>query len=180
MPYIKLDKAGFEAIYREYWRRLFDFAMAKTQDRDVSEELVQSLFVEIWEKRNDLRISNVRSYLFVSVRNRVIDHYNEKLFADLELAADKEAAGTAAPDYPLFLDELEATFKDALGNLAGKTREIFVLNRLEGKSAKEISFQMSIPERTVEYHITQAIRQLKTTFYRGISLLLPLVSVMNF
>lgn len=169
MPYIKLDAEGFEAIYREYWRRLFDFALAKTSDRDVSEEIIQGLFVEIWEKRNELRISNVRSYLFVSVRNRVIDHYNQKLFADLEVAEN-----TQAPDYPMFLDELEAALKDALGQLSGKTQEIFVLNRLEGRSVREISALLNIPERTVEYHITHARRQLRTLLHKGISLLLPL------
>ena len=176
MPYIKLDHAGFEAIYREYWRRLFDFALSKTHDRDVAEELVQSLFVEIWERRTELMISNVRSYLFVSMRNRVIDYYNEKQFANLELAADEVAADTVAPDYEMFLDELETTFKDAVGSLAGKTRDIFMLNRLEGKSAKEISVELSIPERTVEYHITQALRQLRTILHKGIALIITLIS----
>ena len=175
MPYIKLDAEGFEAIYNAYWRRLFDFALAKTQDRDVSEEIIQSLFVEIWEKRDELKIRNLRSYLFVSVRNRVIDHYNEKLFADLEFAAN-----ATAPDYPMFLDEMEASFNGVLGHLSGKTREIFILNRLDGKSAKEISLQLKVPERTVEYHITQALRQLRSIFRQGIRILLPLFSFIIF
>lgn len=154
-----LDRTTFEAIYRAYWLRLYDFALAKVHDVDVAEEIVQDMFVVLWERRFDLQVSNLPSYLFVAVRNRVIDHYKQRLFLDLETLDE-----AVAPDYPLFLDELEAELNDAVDRLPLKTREIFMLNRLEGQSADEISAALDIPKRTVEYHITQALRQLKVLF----------------
>ncbi len=163
-----VNEKTFEAIYREYWLRLYDFALAKVHDPDVAEEIVQDLFVNLWEKRRNLRITSLSGYLFVAVRNRIIDHYKQRLFSDLEVVDD-----ISAPDYPLFLDELENELKQAVGRLPDKTREIFMLNRLEGRSVGEISEMLHLPRRTVEYHITQGLRQLRV-FLRSVSTFLPL------
>lgn len=172
---IILHKNDFEALYREYWQRLYDFALCKTHDKDVAEEIVQDLFVNIWEKRKELRVLNVQSYLFVSVRNKVINYYKQKVFADLDTAND-----TVAPDYPLFLEELEAALQSAMGQLPQKTHDIFLLNRFEGKSAREIAAKLHIPERTVEYHITQALRQLKVLLRNSTTFILTFISSITF
>lgn len=169
------DTAAFEEIYRRYWKRLFDFALTKTRDADVAEEIVQDLFVTVWEKRDSLHIKNLQSYLFTAVRNRVIDHFKDKVFDELD-AADSPSA----PDYPLFLDELENAMQNAVGRLPEKTRRIFVLNRLEGNTIRQISSELNLPERTVEYHITQALRTLKTLLKDFIILFLTLFSAGNF
>lgn len=156
MSEIKLDKEGFELVYRQYWRRLFDFALFKTHDRDASEEIVQDLFVTLWAKRKELQIVNLKSYLFVSMRNRIVDYYERKLCSDLEAAED-----IPAPDYPLFLNELEEAVQMAVSELPAKTREIFFLSRLDGLSTREISDKLRMPERTINHHIALALRQLK-------------------
>lgn len=170
-----VNKKDFEELYKEYWQRLYDFALAKTHDKDVAEEIVQDLFVTIWEKRKKLRVSNLQSYLFVSIRNKVITYYKQKIFADLDTATN-----TIAPDYPLFLEELEASLQGAMRQLPEKTRDIFLLNRFEGKSAHEISEKLRIPERTVEYHITQALRQLKVLLRNSITIMLAIIPSITF
>lgn len=150
------DGAAFESLYNKYWKRLYDFAYSKTRDTNVAEEILQDLFVTVWEKRESLQVANFQSYLFAAVRNRVIDHYKEKIFSELE-----NIETPSAPDYPIFLDELEAAMQVAIAKLPEKTRQIFLLNRFENKTARQISAQLHIPERTVEYHITQALRALR-------------------
>jgi RNA polymerase sigma-70 factor (family 1) len=151
-----VDKQEFEAVYRNYWRLLYDYAFVKTHDQHVAEEIVQDLFASMWEKRDNLHISNLRSYLFTAVRNRVIDHYKQKIFLDLEAAEKSDESS-----YPFFLDELETALQKGITGLPDKTREIFLLNRFEGKTAQQISACLHMPVRTVEYHITQALRSLK-------------------
>ncbi|WP_187293438.1 RNA polymerase sigma-70 factor [Dyadobacter fermentans] len=170
-----LQKKDFEALYRLYWQRLYNFALSKTHDRDVAEEIVQDLFVTIWEKRRELRVTNYQSYLFVSVRNKVINHYKQAIFADLDSASD-----SVAPDYPLFLEELDAALRNALGQLPQKTHDIFFLSRFEGKSVSEISSQLAIPERTIEYHITQALRQLKVLLRNSTSIIIAVIINIKF
>ena len=97
------------------------------------------------------------------------------MFADLDTASD-----SVAPDYPLFLDELEAMLQAALGQLPQKTRDIFLLNRFEGKSVHEISEKLRIPERAVEYHIPQAFRQLKSLLRNATAILVAIISSITF
>ncbi|GGM96342.1 hypothetical protein GCM10010967_32450 [Dyadobacter beijingensis] len=150
------DPHAFEEIYRRYWQRLYDFAYTKTRDTDAAEEIVQALFVVLWEKRVSLQVGNLQSYLFTAVRNRIIDHFKEKAFTALD-----DVDSPSEPDYPLFLDELEQAMQQAVGQLPEKTRRIFVLNRFEGNTVRQIASLLRMPERTVEYHITQALRTLK-------------------
>lgn len=157
------SKAAFEELYRSYWRPLYDYAYVKTQDGNVAEEIIQDLFVTLWEKRHTLHIQHLQSYLFGAVRNRVIDYYRRKPFSELESVSD-----LATPDYPLFLDELENAIAQAVAQLPPKTREIFLLNRFDNKTAREIARELGLPQRTVEYHITQALRFLK-----------PLLAILN-
>ncbi|MCE7042827.1 RNA polymerase sigma-70 factor [Dyadobacter sp. CY312] len=164
-----IDKQEFEAIYRHYWRLLYDFAFVKTHDQHVAEEIVQDLFASLWEKRDSLHISNLRSYLFTAVRNRVIDYYKQKVFLDLDAVERSDETS-----YPIFLDELETALQNGITGLPDKTREIFLLNRMEGKTASQISACLHVPVRTVEYHITQALRSLKFQL-KDFTLLLLLV-----
>jgi RNA polymerase sigma-70 factor (ECF subfamily) len=169
------DTTAFEEIYRRYWKQLYDFAWSKTRDNDVAEEIVQDLFVTVWEKRDSLHVKNLQSYLFTAVRNRVIDHFKTKVFAELDTVDSP-----TAPDYPLFLDELENAMQSAVGRLPEKTRKIFVLNRFEGNTVRQISNELNLPERTVEYHITQALRTLKMLLKDFIVLFLALLCAGKF
>ncbi|TDB62807.1 sigma-70 family RNA polymerase sigma factor [Arundinibacter roseus] len=159
-------------MYREYWHPLYIFALAKTHDKDIAEELIQDLFVQLWEKRNELNISHLRGYLFACARNRIIDYYKDSIFLELEKATD-----SIAPDYPLFLEELETQIQETLGSLSPKTREIFLLNRFEGQSAREIAIQLELPVRTVEYHITQGLRLFRLSFQSLLTSFLLLLSL---
>ena len=164
----KQDNAAFARIFQKYWQELYDFAYVKTQDADSSEEMVQELFVTLWEKRETLRIANLRSYLFVSVKNRVIDHYRREAPARLDAISD-----LALPtEYPMFLDELEAALEEALAQLPEKTQQIFRLKKFEDKTTREIAEQLAMPERTVEHHYTQATRTLKSLLSGFLSLLI--------
>jgi RNA polymerase sigma-70 factor (ECF subfamily) len=169
------DPQAFEDIYRRYWKRLYDFAYSKTRDADASEEIVQELFVTLWERRHSLQVKNLQSYLFTSVRNRVIDHFKDRAFAALD-----SAQAYSEPEYPLFLDELEQAMEQAVGQLPDKTRKIFILNRFEGNTVRQIASLLGMPERTIEYHITQALRTLKTLLKDFIVLMLGLLACGKF
>ncbi len=158
---------SFSQIFRKYWQELYDFAYVKTQDKDVAEEIVQELFINLWEKRQELTIRNLRSYFFISVKNRVIDHYRRTTFDRLDSIPDLASTTT----YPLFLEELEVAIEEAIAQLPEKSRLVFNLKRFENQTTREISQQLSMPERTVEYHYTQATRMLKILLETFFSLL---------
>ncbi len=134
------------------------------------------LFVKLWEKRLTLRIANLRRYLFASVKNRVIDYYRRDSLTPLDAIPD-----LASPaEYPMFLEELEAAIEEALMQMPEKTQQIFRLKKFEDCTTREVSEQLDMPERTVEYHYTQATRTLKTLLSGFLSLLLWLFATSTF
>ena len=126
---------------------------------------MQESFVHLWEKRHGLQISSLRSYLFVSVKNRVIDYYRQTTHARLDSVAE-----LVSTNYPMFLEELEAAIQGAVAQLPEKTQQIFRLKKFEDQTTREIAERLSMPERTVEYHYTQAKRMLKVLLASFLSL----------
>ncbi|GAB4024130.1 RNA polymerase sigma factor [Spirosoma koreense] len=158
------DEAAFREIYQRYWKKLYWIARRKVESQDAVEELVQDIFLKIWERRTELRIERLDAYLMTAVRYATINHIKSTLihekYADYAYAHLPEASSTT--EEQMDLDELIEAVERQLNDLPEKTRQIFRLNRLEYHSVKEISSRLNVPERTVEYHLSQAIKALRT------------------
>jgi RNA polymerase sigma-70 factor (family 1) len=156
------DAQSFEEIYSRHWRKLLLFSRTKLPQTEHPEDLVQDLFVMLWEQREKLAISNLSSYLHTSLKNAVINRYRVKLLHQqyalqaIEVPTFHEQTGQEVE-----LNELVATFEKQLQGMPEKTVKIFRLSKIEYKSVKEISATLDVPERTVEYHIALAIRKLR-------------------
>ncbi|GAB2530792.1 RNA polymerase sigma factor [Spirosoma aerophilum] len=157
------DQSAFREIYQRYWKKLYNVARRKLQDLNAVEELVQDIFLRLWERRGSLRIDRLDAYLFTAIRYAIINHIKATLvkekYAGYAFASYNEALFTT--DEQMDLDELMNAVERHLNDLPEKTRQIFRLNRLECQTVKEISSQLKVPERTVEYHISQAIKTLR-------------------
>lgn len=167
-----INEKSFELIYKTHWKSLYNFALLKTNNPEISQEIVQNVFVKIWEKRDSLRILNLKNYLFMVVKNSIIDYYKERLFLEIETASNIPTS-----EYPIFLDDLEKKFQEEIDKLPPKTKEIFILSRIEGKPISEVSVTLNIPKRTVEYHLAQAISSLKLVFKEFLYLLIVLLTI---
>lgn len=163
LTYLKKgDEAAFQEIYFRHWRRLYIIARNKLSATDSPEDMVQDLFVKLWEQRENLLIENLGAYLHTSLKYAVINLFKARLTRERYV----EHAQSFAPvvnhtEEQIALNDLMASVEQQLNDLPEKTRLIFRLNRLEYKTAKEISTQLSMPERTVEYHISQALKLLR-------------------
>jgi RNA polymerase sigma-70 factor (ECF subfamily) len=76
------DEEGFLKIYNEYWYKIFLIAYKRLGKKDVAEELTQDLFLKLWERRDTLKPQNISGYLFVAIKNSVIDHIHSGLVAN--------------------------------------------------------------------------------------------------
>jgi RNA polymerase sigma-70 factor (family 1) len=155
---MKEDNAlAFEVLYHRYWKKLFVTAVNKTQDQDLAQEITQEIFVDLWERRATLKISNVSAYLNAAIRFKVISAYKSQLETQIEYL---EIPDNSTHD-TLALQDFEKSLSSAVALLPEKTREVFQMSRFEQKTVKEISAKLQMPERTVEYHITQSLRFLR-------------------
>ncbi len=159
------DEHAFQMLYERYWNRLYDYTVHKVGLQETAEEIVQDIFIDLWKRRDHLIIERFDSYLFRAAKNRVIDSiraglvrkYHEQSFR-LHLYTDSQKLDA---EEEIAYKELYSAIHEGLSLLPEKTSEIFTLNRLNQLTAREISTLLDIPVRTVEYHITNALKTMK-------------------
>ena len=157
------DVSAYELIYYKYAKPLLRHAFNKTSDKIVAEELVQNIFISLWENRRKLEVINGQSYLFSALKFSIINHYRslvvQNKYEDYLKVNAPVIEDTALQSFEE--KELSQQVEIALSRLPEKTKEVFMLSRMQHQSNKEISSKLKISEKAVEYHITQALKWLR-------------------
>jgi RNA polymerase sigma-70 factor (ECF subfamily) len=158
------EHEAFTELYNRYWKRLFAVAANQLDHPAEAEELVQDLFLDLWNRRQDLVItSNLSSYLSVSVNykiiNRMARRHREQAYRN-NLAAN---AIDHSLEEHLSFAELKERLERILSELPEKCKLVFTLSRTEGLTRRQISLELGIAEKTVESHLTRALRQLRSS-----------------
>jgi RNA polymerase sigma-70 factor (family 1) len=173
------DEEAFLKIYDEYWYKVFLIAYKRLGKRDVAEELTQDLFLKLWEKRHTLKPQNISSYLFVSIKNSVIDHIHSGIVANKYLHFHKtfgELSSTNTQNIVEF-DDLSRAIEKGLLKLPTKTQQVFKLSRLESWSLDKIARHLHLSEKTVGYHLTKSLKFMRA--YLREYLLITLLFISN-
>jgi RNA polymerase sigma-70 factor (ECF subfamily) len=144
---------NFDAVYVTYYPRMIRFAKEYVQLEEDAENIVQDIFVLLWEKRDvlDIKVS-LAPYLFTLVKNKCLDFLRHKT-AEEEFVKEYEARQMALEqlNYAFSSDEdMEALLNVAINSLPERCREIFVKSRVEGKKYREIARELDISVNTVE------------------------------
>jgi len=158
----KGNKKAFTDFYTQYFKRLLIESDKYVKDIYVAEEIVQDVFLKIWERSDDLtQIQSIKSYLYRSVINASINYVNRQ--RNLELHHQK-IVDEFTEDQADQLDEeneLIVLLFDEIEKLPPKCREIFKMNRFERLKYREIALKLDVSERTVENHIANALKLLR-------------------
>jgi len=168
----KGNKKGFEILFRTYYKRLCAYACSFVSQNDLAEDLVTDVFLKLWEKRDQLVITeSVSSYLFRSVKNSCINYLNrekshKQMVSENELSLFNLKIQYPVSDrYPLtdlIGRELEDKIKEEIEKLPEQCREIFYLSRFEDLSHKQIAEKLGISENTVKVQIYRALIKLRS------------------
>lgn len=173
-----LQEQAFGEIYQRYWLTLFQVAWQKTGNREAAEELVQDLFVRLWERRPELDInSSLKNYLLAAIRYRVINFIRGEVLSSKHLTVIKsnpEPEGNGTED-DLYFRELGSNLQASIERLPGKSRTIFELSRSKHFSNKQIAGQLKISEKTVEYHLSKSLKLLRVYLKDFVTVLLILL-----
>jgi RNA polymerase sigma-70 factor (ECF subfamily) len=153
-----------ERLFREYFRPLTYFAMQYMKEQTIAEDIVQDLFLNLYEKKESLQIqSSELNYLYTSVRNRCLKQLEyKKVRAEHNPAVQESLHSNPSDPFELAtVIEFEHKYIQILESLSPKCREVFEMSRLEGKKNQEIADELKLSKRTVEAHISQALKVLK-------------------
>ena len=155
------DSKAFEEIYNRYWKVCFKYAIQKIEDISKVEDICHDVFLSIWQRRETIDILNLEAYLIQSIKYAILrikqaDIKSNLLSHQLDLKEDINET-----EYKIYFDEMNKAWHEGLDRLPEKSKEVFVLSRLENLTNKEIGEKLSISEKGVEYHISKAIKFLR-------------------
>lgn len=155
---LKGSEDAFTIIYNRYWRRLIGLAYSHTKDKFVAEEIVQEIFLSLWQRKDKIHITSLSAYLATAVKFAVFKHiYSQK------------RRGEILDQIPLqsslewIEEKIDAKFLQEYINgiveiLPEKCRYVYLQSRTKGLTIPEIARQMSIAEKTAEAHLTKALK----------------------
>lgn len=152
----------FEKTFKEYYSPLCNFAYSFIADQDLCQDLVQEVFLKIWDKSPDIKTS-ISSYLYQAVKNSCLDQMKRNY--KRSIIPIEEIEDPIDSPYELNreknLETLNQKVKQAIDSLPPKCKEIFLMRRNFQLSYDEISKELNISKKTIENHMNSAIKKLR-------------------
>lgn len=168
ISFLKNDNRDtFEAIYDGFADSLYRYVYKRVNIKEISEEIVQEIFVSLWNKRKSLEIqTSLEAYLFGAAKFRILTYIrservrkeyaeNFALFNSFELDNSTEEM--------INLKDLQNTIDDSIKELPEKCRTVFRLSRMEHEPIAKIAESMNISRRTVENYLSRAMKHLRAS-----------------
>lgn len=159
------DISSFENLFRSQHAKLLLSAYRILNDKARAEDVVQDVFLKLWQKREEISVTeNLPAYLSRAVTNHAINIYKQQ-YRKLIEHADEHAEQIDTPhseaDNSLLTAELSQKIDLAISTMPDSSRGVFMLSRFEDMSYKEISERLEISIKTVEKHMTNALKHLR-------------------
>ncbi len=155
---------AFDSLFEVYSNKLYGFALKYFKNETDAEELVQEVFVKVWENRKSLKTDlSFKSYLFTIALNQIRKYFNKKAVSLRYLESLKHeieqnvVSANQTEDYEVMVQQLNGL----ISQMPPRRQEIFRKSKLEGKSSKEIADELNISAGTVDNQVSEALRFLR-------------------
>lgn len=160
------DTDAFETVFNAYYAPLLNLANGILRNKSLAEEQVQDVFLKMWESRDSIGDeTKIFPYLITCVRNKCYDQirHNKVRHKYLDHTQKSYQEQILNYNYNDLTDEVIQDLAEAVDQLPEKCKEVFRLSRFDGLSHKEISQRLDISTKTIENHVTKALRFLRNT-----------------
>jgi len=161
------QKSAYQELFERYAPRIYKFSLSYLKNKKDAEELVQDVFLKIWEKREMLdQTKNIKSFIFKIAVNTIYDFIRRKnienAFNDFAKASFDKA--TDSTWHTVIFEDMQQNLNNLISQLPEQQQKIFQLSKIEGLTNDEIAANMSLSKRTVENHLYRSISFLKEHF----------------
>lgn len=142
---------------------MYRVAYSKLKSKNEAEEIVQEIFVNLWQGRESLLILNLPHYLKAAVKLRIISRIRSQIVREKYWNYYKDFIAGASSEVEELVEyeDLGSALEKAIEKLPEKSQLVFKMNRIEGLSINEISDKLKVPRRTIEHHLTKSRQSLK-------------------
>ena len=164
----KKEMVFFEKLFQEYYASLLSYANSFLNNKEVSEDITQDVFMSLWIKKNEINFDDpIKPYLYKSTYNKVINYLNsfevKNKINDIDTVdnlINKEIIIFNQLD-SLFLEEIHREIESITEELSPQCKKVFILSRKINLKNKEIAELLSISEKAVEKNITKALNEIR-------------------
>jgi RNA polymerase sigma-70 factor (family 1) len=170
------DRRGFELLFNRYWQEIHTLSSRILEDPELAKDVVQEVFISVYENRETSDIKNIRGYLFQAVKYRCFMHLRSGKISERHLLRMNTVIVGNAVEEQMDANELEVILREGMQALPEKCREVFYLSRYEFQSNKSIARQLNISTKTVEHQITKALKTLRISMDKFAILILTAIN----
>ncbi len=165
------DVSSFEVIYKSHYRRIFHFALQYLRDEEACSNIIQDVFSSLWDNKEKLTAeTNLNAWLFTVTKNKCLKYIRDLRSEERHLDNLSERRMSLIHDAlnsldtsPMAFQEIEKIIQQTLDSLPLQCRRAFEMSRFDEKKYSEIAEEMQIAQKTVETHISNALKIFRIT-----------------
>ncbi|MGK0254863.1 MAG: RNA polymerase sigma-70 factor (family 1) [Mariniflexile sp.] len=156
------EEAYFNTFYLEHAQSASNFAYYKCGDKDGALDFVQDAFSKIWENCSKIDFTKAKTYLFTTINNLFLNTIkHKKVVMEYAKASPYLDRTNENPEYILEEEEFKKKLQNAISLLTESQREVFLLNRIEGKKYREIAELLDVSQKAIEKRMSGALKILR-------------------
>jgi len=183
------DSDSFELLFRRYFNRLKAFTISFVKDDALAKDIVQEVFIKVWEKRASIKDISLEVFLYKMVRNQCLNYLRHVKVVENRSGGLKDATQMEElyridiirdEPYLLIEKELEHEIVEVMNQLPDKCKEVFQLSRIDGLMNAEIADKLQVSVKNVEKHMTKALKHFREHFNDRLPMQIIMLVLLNY
>lgn len=151
----------FKSIFDQYYTPIKNFLYYKSGDIDLSEDITQDVFMKLWDKREDVQQETVKSYLYTIANNMLLNKIRHDKVVLSFAERNKNQQEEQSPEFTLEEKEFKVELERVIGAMPEKQREVFLMNRIEEMTYKDIADSLQLSVKAVEKRMHGALAHIR-------------------
>jgi RNA polymerase sigma-70 factor (family 1) len=156
------NREWFVDVFKQYYDYIRNYLYYLSGDIEWSEDLVQDVFTQLWEKRFTVRDETIKPFLYVLARNYYLKDLRRRNYALKFISTQNQFTDHEAPDYKMEMDEFHQKLQKAISDLPEKCRSIYLMNRIDKLTYRQIAENLSVSEKAIEKQMSKALLILRS------------------
>ena len=165
--FINSNRKAYTLLFDFFWEDMYTHAFSLVQCEDIAKDIVQEIWIDVWNRRTSLNDANFEAYLHRAVRNNCFKYFRSNKFNKTQLQVIDTLGIFQKPkiEEKHELSAMEVSIKKVMGKLPKRCKQIFELSRYDRIPNEQIALQLGISKRTVENQLSIALKALREEIY---------------
>ena len=151
----------FKNIFDNYYTPVKNYLYYKCGDTNLSEDVTQDAFIKLWDKRESIDQKTVKSYLYTIANNMLLNKIRHEKVVLSFIQKNEHPLQENSPEYELEVKEFKIRFEQIIASMPTKQREVFLMNRIDELTYKEIAERLDLTVKAIEKRMSGALKHLK-------------------